>query len=96
MAKINKIYQLPGTHYKPCVFQRMLKCDDVSQEGITNFDTAFHVCLNPDYAPPGFLEDLDMMIQKARDSHLVVECRNFPEICTCDVVINYVRMEADK
>ena len=53
----------------------------------------FHENLNPDVAPPGFLEYLDEILQAAKVRDITLGCWCAPQACHCDVIKEYVETE---
>lgn len=50
----------------------------------------FHENLNPDKAPPGFLEQLDEILQAAEKGDVTIGCWCVPDRCHCQTIKNYV------
>ena len=57
------------------------------------YETTFNQNLNPDYAPPGWLEYLDAIIQKAKQQDITLGCWCAPKQCHCDTIKKYVESQ---
>lgn len=66
--------------------------DDVCEDYIDYF---YHN-LNPDLAPPGFLEYLDKILQAAQKRDIILGCWCAPRRCHCDTIKQYVEAEVSK
>ena len=56
----------------------------------TCYDAYFQECLNPDIAPPGFLEYLDEILQAAKQKDITLGCWCAPKQCHCDTIKAYL------
>jgi hypothetical protein len=57
------------------------------------YEEHFATCLNPDYAPVGFLEYLDTICQAAAERDITIGCHCAPQRCHCDTIKNYIDSE---
>ena len=62
---------------------------------ISQYNIYFHTNLNPDYAPEGFLEYLDKILQEAKVRPITLGCWCAPKKCHCDIIKNYVELTND-
>jgi hypothetical protein len=56
------------------------------------YEQYFAQNLNPDYAPPGFLEYLDQICQAAEKGDITLGCWCAPKRCHCDTIKDYVEL----
>ena len=57
-----------------------------------NFEDYFYQCLNPDFAPPGFLEELNRLIQinKNRKVAIATDYHDAEQLKAADVLYRYL------
>ena len=61
-----------------------------------NYEEYFPRMLNPDVSPPGFLEFLSEILEKAKKEDITIGCWRAPKRCHCDTIKNYVEGEIQK
>jgi hypothetical protein len=54
------------------------------------YDSYFHQNLNPDVAPPGFLEALDEILTANCERDITLGCWCAPKRCHCETIKKYV------
>ena len=64
-----------------------------ARTNVKHFKAYFYRNLNPDIAPPGFLEKLDVIVNTARVTDITLGCFSQSSECHCHVVKEYVENE---
>ena len=57
------------------------------------YEIYFQRNMNPDEAPPGFLEYLDEILQAAKKKDITLGCWCAPKRCHCDTIKKYLDIE---